>query len=688
MAKVDPSAIRNVAVVGHRGCGKTSLVESMLFAAGAVNRRGSVQDGTTVSDWDAGEQRRGMSISASLCHLSWNGAKVNLIDTPGEPSFVADALSALAAVDAALLVVDAVSGVQVQATRLAQRAGELGISRIAVVNMLDRDEADFDATVDGLRGLAEGVVPIHLPIRDDGPMTGLVDVISMTSITFDGNGGGTAGEIPDAMLDEASAAREALMDLVAEGDDDLLLRYLEGETISPEEVVAGLRAGVREGRLMPVACAAAGSGAGAQAMLDALVGLAPSPAEVVARHAVDSDTGEEAVFEPSADGEAVAYCFKTMADQFSGKVNILRVLTGTLSGDTYVTVAGSGEKERIGQLFTLQGKEHVSVDLLGPGDIGAVAKLKHVVTGDVLSTEGHAAGLAPVEYPAAMMTFAVTGAEGTEDDKMVPALRRIAEEDPTISISRDEETGDLLLSGLSQMHVEVVVERVKERFGVHVELHQPRVPYRETITAEATAEGKHKKQTGGRGQFGDCWLRVEPLPSGEGFEFVNKVVGGAIPRQYIPAVGKGVEEAMAAGPIAGYPVVDVRVTLYDGKHHSVDSSEMAFKIAGSLGMRAAMEKAQPVLLEPIVLVEVVVPQQYVGDVMGDLNSRRGHPLGMDSTPAGEVVRAEVPMAEMLSYAPDLRAMTHGEGDYTMEVARYQQAPPHVAEKLAQETVAA
>jgi elongation factor G len=677
MAHESPDKLRNVAVLGHRGCGKTSLVEAMLFAAGATTRRGQVPAGSTVADYEEEEKRRGMSISAALTNARWQGVKVNLLDTPGEPSFHADTLSVLPAVDAVLMVVDATSGVEVQTRRLWARCEELGLPRAVVVNMLDRERASFDDALAALREMAPGCIPLQVPVGAEGGLTGVVSLVSMTAGTYDGGATGTAGPVPDEVADAAAAARETLVESVAEADDELIERYLSGEDISTEELIAGIRAGVREGRLFPVVCTAAESGLGADRVLDLVVEALPSPAEARPRTVVGED-GAESRLECTEDGPGVAYCFKTLADQFSGRINLLRNLSGVLASDSQA--AGPGGKERIGQLFTLQGKEHQGLTAIGPGDIGAVAKLKDLHTGQVLVTAGPVPSLPRPALPPVVMSFAVTAADGGDEDKLYQSLRRLQDEDPTLDVHRDEQTGDLIVGGLSQLHVEVVGERLLRRFGVGMELHPPHVPYRETITAQATAEGKHKKQTGGRGQFADCWLRVEPAPRGEGFSFHDAVVGGAIPRSYIPAVEKGVREAMRQGELGGYPVVDVAVTVYDGKHHPVDSSEMAFKIAGGLGMKAALAKARPVLLEPIMTVSVTVPKDHVGDVMGDLSGRRGHPLGMESAGDAEVVRAEVPMAEMLSYAPDLRAMTGGRGEYTMEFARYEEVPAHLVDR--------
>jgi elongation factor G len=689
MPHLDPAKIRNVTLLGHRGTGKTSLVEAMLFAAGATTRLGSVAEGTTVADFDDDERRRGMSITASLCHVTWEGVKVNLIDTPGESSFHADTLASLRAADAALMVVNATTGVEVQTERLWERAGEAGLARAVVVNMMDRDRASFDRTVEALKELDSGCVAVQMPIGEEGDFRGVVNLVSMTATTYEGGPEGTTGPVPDDLAERAAAAREELVEKVAEADDALIERYLEGEEIGTEELIGALCTAIVERRLHPVVCAAGAKlGAGVDRVLDLIVEGLPSPAAVGSWPATDPATGEPTELRLSEDGPAVAYCFKTLADQFSGKINLLRVFSGTLPSDTQVIAARTGAKERVGQLFTLQGKEHVPMSEVGPGDIGAVAKLKDVTTGDMLTTGAATAILEPVAYPAAVMSFAVAAKDKADDDKVVASLRRLGEEDPTLDLHREQQTGDLIVAGLSQMHVEVIVERLHRRFGLEVDLKPPRVPYRETITAAAEAEGKHKKQSGGRGQYGDCWLRVEPQERGGGFQFVDKIVGGAIPRPFIPAVEKGVVEAMEHGELGGYPVVDVRVTLYDGKFHAVDSSEMAFKIAGSLGMKAALAKAHPVLLEPIMQVEVAVPEEQVGDIMGDLNQRRGRPLGMEAKGHTEIVRAEVPMAEMLTYANDLRAMTGGRGDYHMEFLRYEQVPAHLLPKAVEQGKAA
>ncbi len=689
MAHTDPSKIRNVAMLGHRGTGKTSLVEAMLFAAGATTRMGTVADGTTVTDYDEEEHRRGMSIASSMCHLTWRGTEINIIDAPGDPSFLADALTAIRASDCALMVVNAQEGVEVVTERLWERCRDAGLPRAVVVNMLDRERADFDTALASLREMAPGCIPVEIPMGAEQGLFGVIDLIDMKATTYGDGPVGTLGEIPDEHRARADEARERLMDIVAEADDVLIEKYLAGEQITHDELVEAIQKGIVERRIFPVICAAGGrDGFGADRVLELIVDELPAPGELGPWTGIDTATGDETPIRLNEDGPAIVYVFKTLADQFSGKINLLRVISGTLPSDTQVVDTRTGARERIGALMRLQGKEHEAVSELGAGDIGAVAKLKDVTTGDVLTTGQSSVVLRPIDLPAAVMSFSVTPKNQGDEDKVVGALRRLQEEDPSLDIHREEETGDLIVGGLSQMHVESILDRMKRRFGVEVDLHPPHVPYHETVTRSVEVQGKHKKQSGGHGQFGDCHIRVEPLPSGSGFEFVDKIVGGAIPRQFIPAVEKGVEDAMRKGDIGGFPVVDVRVTLFDGKHHTVDSSEMAFRIAGSMAMQEALKKAGSVLLEPIMSVAITVPEDAIGDVMGDLSGRRGRPLGMEAKGHNQIVSAEVPMAEMLAYAPDLVAMTGGRGAYTMEFLRYERLPSHLAQKAVEDNESA
>jgi elongation factor G len=669
----EPGKIRNVAVVGHRGTGKTSLVEALLFQAGATNRLGTVESGSTVSDWDEDEQRRQMSLSASIAHLEWQGRKINLIDTPGDAGFQGDAIAALRVVEGALFTVSAVMGVEVQTARHWQRAEEAGLSRVIFVNMLDRERADFFRVFDALRDqLSEKCVAVHIPIGAEHELTGIVDLLHMQAY-MDPQGERESGptEIPAEIQAQVDEFREKLLDSVVETDESLMERYLDGQELSPEEVAKALKEAVTRGDVFPVACGVASKNLGTTAVLDLLVEGVPSPAKKGAPISVDGD------------GTA-AFVFKTIADPFAGRINVFRVLDGTLKGDSTIVNARSHAKERLGQVMEVQGKDHNQVPELGEGDIGAVAKLKETQTGDVLLDAERQVELPEIGFPEPVMSFAVTPKSKGDEEKMAAGLRRLSEEDPTIQLQRDPQTGEQLLRGLSQMHVEVAVERLKNRFNVEVDLHQPRVPYLETIRKEARAHGRYKKQTGGRGQFGDAHIVIEPVDGHQGYEFVDKIVGGVIPQSFRPAVDKGIQEAMQRGELAGAPVQGVRVLLVDGSHHSVDSSEMAFKIAGSMAFKSAYEQADPVLLEPIMELEVTAPDEAVGAVNGDLNSRRGRLQGMEPRGGMTTIKVEVPMAEVLTYSQALTSMTGGRGDYHMHFLRYEEVPTHIAQKVIDE----
>jgi len=669
-----PSRIRNVALVGHRGSGKTSLHEALLFEAGATSRLGTVADGTTVSDADEDEKARGMSISASLASFQWRDVKVNLIDTPGEPSFVADALGALRVCESAVFVVNGVLGVEVSTQRLWQRAQELGVARLVYVNMLDRERADFYRTLDALKNaFGPHVVATEIPIGVEHEIRGVIDLVDMKAYEYDGGEHGREIPIPDEFQAQAEEYREKLMDEVAENSEALMERYLDGGEISHDEIVTALEDGTDHGHIFPVTCGVATTRLGSDRLLDAIVDDLPSPVQHGALEV------EEMVLEPDEDKETFAYVFKTRADPFAGRINLFRVYQGVMTHDTQVLNTRTHHKERIGQLLVPQGKDVSHADSFGPGDIGAVAKLKETRAGDWLAERDEPISMPQIKLPAPVMAFAMEPIG--DEDKAYTALRRLQEEDPTIDLHRDPQTGEQIVAGLSQIHVEVIVDRMKSRFGAEVNLKPPRVPYQETIRGAAKAHGRHKKQTGGRGQFGDCHIEIEPLPDGDGFEFVNAIKGGVIPTGFIPAVEKGVLEAMQHGAVAGYPIKGVRVRLFDGSYHTVDSSEMAFKMAGSIAMKDALERAQPVLLEPIMLVTASVPDESVGDVMGDLSSRRGRPLGTEAVGGMTEVKAEVPMAEMLTYAPDLRSITGGQGEYGLDFLRYEEVPAHLAEKV-------
>jgi elongation factor G len=666
---IEAGKIRNVAVVGHRGTGKTSLVEAMLFQAGKTNRLGTIDAGSTVADWDEDEQRRQMSLSAALCNCEWQGRKINLIDTPGDSGFQADTVATLRVVEGALVVISAVMGVEVNTSRVWNRADELELSRVVYVNMLDRERADFYRVLGTVQEqLSDRCIAIQLPIGSEHELSGVVDLLhNCAYMDPDGGREGDPVEIPQEMAANVEEYRTKLLDAVVETDEALMERYLGGEEIPAEDIAAALKNAVTRDEIYPVGCGVATKNLGTHALLDLIVEGVPSP--VKKGSPIDTDA------------KVAAFVFKTVADPFAGRISVFRVYAGEVSSDTTLVNHRDHAKERIGALMTMQGKEHERADGFGVGDIGAVAKLKDVQTGDVLVDAEHDLDPPAIGFPEPVMSFAVTPRTKGDEDKVAQALRRLAEEDPTLRMRRDQQTGEELLSGMSQVHVEVAVDRAKRRFGVEMELHQPRVPYVETIKGQARAQGKYKKQTGGRGQFGDCHIVVEPLDDHVGYEFVDKIVGGVIPHNFRPAVDKGIQEALQHGNLAGAPVQGVRVTLVDGSYHNVDSSEMAFKIAGSMAFRTAYEKAQPTLLEPIMELEVTVPDEAVGAITGDLNSRRGRLHGMEPNAGMTTIKAEVPMAEVLTYNQALTSLTGGRGDYHMQFLRYEEVPAHIAQKL-------
>jgi elongation factor G len=670
MAALESGRIRNVAVVGHRGTGKTSLVEALLYQSGEVNRLGTIEAGTTVADWDEDEHKRQMSIAQSVCHTTWQERKINLIDVPGDPSFQGEARTALRVAEGALVVASGVMGVEVGTSRVWRLAEELGLARVVFVNMLDRERADFFRALEQLQAqLSRKCVAVHLPIGAEHELTGIVDVLHMSAYTSpNGAKEGEPGAIPAEIADLAREYREKLLDAVVETDEALMERYLEGEELDPHDVAAALKAAMTRGEVFPVACGIATKNLGTHALLDLVVEGVPSPAKKGAPIDVDG-------------AGTAAFVFKTIADPFAGKINVFRVLKGTIGADSTLVNVRERSKERMGTLLQLQGKEHAGVKEFGEGDIGAVAKLKDVQTGDLLLDHEVDVTAPDFGFPDPVMSFAITPKSKGDEEKVATAIRRLAEEDPTLRLRRDQQTGEEILSGMSQMHVEVALERARRRFGVDVDLHPPRVPYMETIRREARAQGRYKKQTGGRGQFGDCHIVIEPLEGGVGYEFIDKIVGGVIPQSFRPAVDKGIQEAMNHGELAGAPVQGVRVRLVDGSYHTVDSSEMAFKIAGSLAFKDAYGKADPVLLEPIMELEATVPDESVGAVNGDLNSRRGRLQGMEPAGGMTTIKAEVPLAELLTYSQSLTSMTGGRGDYSMHFLRYEEVPTHVAQRV-------
>jgi elongation factor G len=684
---IEIGKIRNLGVVGHGGVGKTSLVEAMLFAAGAVTRLGKVDDGSTTTDFDPDEIKRKISINTSVAYCDWKGHRINLVDTPGYGDFIADARAGLRVVEAAVVVVDAVAGVQVQTEKVWKFATEFNLPRAVVVNRLDRERADFFRTLEALGKRLKGrLVPIHVPIGEEAAFNGYVDLVKMKAVTF-ADGKPSEGDVPANLADQAREWREKLVEAAAETDDELLAKYLEEGSLGEPEMLKALRDGIAAGKVMPVLCAAVSKGIGATALLDLAVEAFPSPADRGELTGTDAKAKAEGTRAADAKAPVTALVFKTLSDPHVGKLSLYRVYSGTLRNDSTLVNAARGGKERMGHISWLQGKTSKTVETLGPGEIGVVAKLKDTQTGDTLSDEAHPFELPKITFPEPAISFAIQPKTRGDEDKISIALSRIAEEDPTVHHHFDPETKQLLISGVGSMHVEMVVERMKRKYNVDVNLLPPRIPFKETVKGRSEAQGKYKKQTGGRGQYGDTWLRIEPMPRGGGFEFVDDIFGGAVPRNFIPSAEKGVREAMKKGILAGYPIVDLKVTLYDGSYHDVDSSDMAFQIAASMGLQKGFMEASPILLEPIMNVEVTAPSDNAGDVIGDMNSRRGRIVGME--PAGDTasVRAQVPMAEMLTYETTLRSMTGGRGGYSMEFSHYEEVPAFIAEKVIKEAKA-
>jgi elongation factor G len=677
------SEIRNVAVVGHNDTGKTTLVSQLLFDASATTRMGRIEDGTTTTDFDPDEIDRKHSISAAVAFAEWKDTKVNLIDTPGFGIFLMEARAALRVADSAAIVVSGVTGVEVTTEKVWKFADEYGLPRLIIINKLDRERASFTRTLESLqKKFGKNVVPVQLPIGEEHAFNGIIDLVSMKALKYasDGSGKFEAVDIPEDLKADAADWREKLIEKVAEGDDTLMERFFEQGGLSQEELFEGMRREVTHHQIFPVLLASASHNIGGHAILDAFVGLFPAADEVKTIDGTDRN-GQPTTFERRAEAFPAALVFKTFSDPFSGRVSLFRVYGGTIKSDTTYWNTSKDHEERVGKLQLLQGKQQVPVPELKAGDIGAVAKLKDVQTGDSLAAKDHAIVIPHIKYPEAAIAFAIEAKSRGDEDKLSSAIHRIMEEDPTIRFQRDEQTKEFLISGQGQLHVEIIVQKLKKKYGVDVILHPPKVPYRETITKSADAHGRHKKQSGGHGQFADCKITMEPLPRGADFEFVDDIFGGSIPRQYIPAVEKGIQDARTKGYLAGFPVVDFRVRLTDGQYHDVDSSEMAFKIAGSLAFQDAMEKAKPTLLEPIMHVDISAPSEYVGDIMGDLNSRRGRVEGVNAEEDMQTVKSRVPLSEMLTYGSTLRSITQGRGSFHMEYSHYEEVPKNLQDKI-------
>ena len=681
--------IRNVAVTGHGSSGKTSVVAGCLYAAGVGNRLGRVDEGTTLTDHDPEEIERQISTSTGLAFMERGQTKINLLDTPGKGIFIQDARNSMRVAEAALIVVDAVSGVEVQTEKVFQFAEEFNLPVAFVLNKLDRDNADFERGLSLLQEhFGRTVIPMQIPVGKEKNFSEVIDLVELKASRYEpnGDGKGTPVEIPESLQEAAEKGHETIVEMVAEGDDQLMEQFFDQGTIPNEDLVPGLKRAVSERLIFPVYCTSALLNVGTRNLLDALVDYLPSPDQSTFRlggEGKDSGQRKGTDSQPTS-----AYVFKTVADPFAGRLSYLKVVSGVVENDATLSNFNRGLSERLAHLSVPQGKSALEISRLCPGDIGVVAKLKDTVTGDTLGDKAHPILYDNLNFPEPVISFAVAPKSRGDEDKISNALHKILEEDPTLRFGRDQQTNEMLLSGMGQLHIEIIVARLKKRFSVDVGLKPPKIPYRETIRGRADVQGRHKKQSGGHGQYGDCKIRMEPLARGENFEFVNEIFGGAIPRNYIPAVEKGILESASRGYLAGYPVVDFKVTLHDGSYHDVDSSELAFKIAGSLAFKKAMEQASAALLEPIMNVEVYAPEAYAGDLMGDLNSRRGRVQGMDSRPGMQVIKAQVPMAEMLSYAPTLTSVTQGRGDYTMEFSHYEIVPSQIAEKIIQQAKAA
>ncbi len=685
MKKYETETIRNVGLFSHGGEGKTSIVDTMLFLAGENTRLGRVDDGTSLMDYEPEEMERKASISASVACFDWNKHKINLIDTPGDDNFIYDAKLCMRVVDAAVVLVSAVSGVRVQTEKVWEYANEFAIPVFLFVNKMDRERADFGRTLEDVRKsfVDKSIVPVQLPIGREEGFKGIIDLIGMKAYLCkdDLSGAFSAVDIPAEMADEAAKAREKLIESAVEMDDEIMERYLNGDEIKDDEIEACLKGGIWNRRIVPVLVGSAGKAMGMQLLFDHLVTYCPDPLYKGKAEGIDPRTGKAVDRQMSAGEPFSAFIFKTITDPFAGKLTLFKVYSGELRPDSVVLDVKKDEKERIGQIFYLVGKKQKPAGFVSVGDIAAVAKLKEATTGDTLCDEKSPIQYPEVVLPPPLVSFSLYPKSKGDEDKLNTSLARLIEEDPSIRYSRDEQTKEFIISGMGQIHIEVLISRMRRKFGVDVELREPKVPYKETIKGRTKVQGKYKKQSGGKGQYGDCWLELEPLPHGTGFEFVDKIVGGSIPRQYITSVEKGIVEAMVHGILAGFPTTDFRATVYDGSYHDVDSSDMAFKIAASMGFKKGMEQSQPTLLEPIMKVEVLVPEEFVGDTMGDMNSKRGKIMGVEAKGKNQVVRAVAPMAEMLKYAPDLRSMTGGRGTFTMEFSHYEEVPAHIAQKV-------
>jgi elongation factor G len=675
MKVYDAASIRNIAIVGHGGSGKTQLTSSILFNTGMVNRLGKVDEGNTVTDFDEEEIARKHTLSAGLAFAEWNKVKINIIDTPGFANFFSEARAALRVVDAALVLVDAVSGPEVQTEKAWEECEAGGLPRLVVFSRMDRDRSSLERTLESAQAIfGRAIVPIQMPIGEEKDFRGVVDLVAMKAYTWAGDGSAKVTEVPVPadMIDKATAARDALIEMVAEADDRLMATFFEAGTLTQDELLTGLRTGVQHAKIFPAICTSGLANVGVQPLLDAVLAYLPAASERTVM-AVDK-AGAETMIAIAEEGHPAVFVWKTIADPFAGRINIFRVMQGVIKSDSNIVNLTNEGPERLGRLALLQGKAQTEVPEIKAGDIGAVAKLKDTQTNHTLGDKDTAIRFPAISFPEPVLAYAIEPKTRGDEEKISSSMQRLLEEDPTIRYSRDPQTHELLLSGQGQLHIEVTVAKLKRRFAVEVNLKPPRIPYRETIKASSEAHGRHKKQTGGHGQFGDCTIKMEPLPSGSDFEFVDEIFGGSIPQNFRPAVEKGIQETRVRGYLAGFPVVDFRVTLLDGKYHDVDSNELSFKMAGRLAFKDAMTRCRPTILEPIMNVEVYVPNDFAGDIMGDFNSRRGRVSGMEQRGTSTVVKAQVPMAEMLTYEQTLTSTTGGRGSYHMQFSHYEEVP--------------
>jgi elongation factor G len=687
MAKYESKSLRNLAVVGHGGTGKTSLCESFLFVSGKNERLGRVDDSTSSMDFEPEEQKRRVSISSAANFLEWEKHKINIIDTPGDSNFAHDIKCSMSVVENAVIIIDAVGGVEFQTQKVWELADEFKLPRIFFINRMDRERADFTKALESIKSkFAKKVTPVCLPIGAEDKFNGIVDLIGFKAYLFSDNKGiGKAVDIPAEMMDEVKSLRSTMVEDIAEADDELMNKYLEAGELSLEELKTGLKKGVTSGSLIPVVCGSAMKGIGVTLLMDLIVSSFASPIDRGAVKGKKPGTDNIEERNPLEDAPFSAIVFKTIADPYAGRLTLFRVYSGKLNPDSSIYNSTKKITEKFGHVFFLEGKNQKQAEVLIPGDIAGVAKLKETITGDTLCNEKTPIIFNRVAVPPPIMSFAIEPKTRGDEDKIASSIHRLTEEDPTIVFSRNVQTKEMILSGMGQVHIEVNIDKMKRKFGVEVNLNTPKVPYKETIKGKTNIQGKYKKQSGGRGQFGDCWIDIEPMPRGGGFQFQDKIVGGVIPNNYRPAVEKGIVEAAAKGVLAGYPVVDFKISLVDGSYHTVDSSEMAFKIAGSMAFQKGVMDCQPILLEPIVNIDIEIPEEYMGDVIGDLNSRRGRVQGMDTNGSNQIIKGQVPLAEIVKYAPDLRSMTSGRGNFTYTDSHYEEVPAYVAEKIIAES---